>query len=260
MELIIVFAAMVGFSVGSFLNVVIYRAPRGLSIVKPGSFCPACSTPIKPWHNVPVLSYLMLRGKCAYCGRKISPRYPLVETLTAFLTVFPLFYFGISWMAVAGILLGWHLTAIAFIDYDTNTISDYIVLPMGVLGLLTSWFSSGWTGVAHSIAAVAIGGGMLLLLFLISKYVMRKQGVGGGDVTLVLAFSTYLRSETVLLSLFIGALVTLFVSVAWSIVKRKSLYQVQLPFGPGLAIGAWITFSSGKVSSDGISGFFLMQE
>ena len=154
---IAVFVGLLGAAIGSFLNVVIYRVPRDESLFNPGSHCPQCHTLIHPWHNIPVISYLLLSGHCAYCGEKISLRYPIVEALTAIVSIWAFLLFGWSWATLGGMVLSWHLIALAFIDWDTMTLPDHLVLPMGIAGFVFALLSGGLLGLFSGIISAAIG-------------------------------------------------------------------------------------------------------
>ncbi len=241
-----IFAGLLGAGVGSFLNVLIHRVPRAESIVKPGSHCPVCNRAIKPWNNIPLLSWLLLGGRCPDCKTKIPIRYFLVELAGIIVAIWPLWLFGPSLDAVGGMLLGWHLIAIAVIDLETLTIPDHLVLPMGLCGLLYSGLRDGWTGLGTSVLAGVIGAAFPLLILLISRVIMRREGVGSGDVTMSAGFSTYLRPVTVAFSLAIAAAMAVLGSVLFAIFRKKSLRGREIPFGPWLALGAWISYLYGE--------------
>ena len=242
---IAVFLGILGASVGSFLNVVIYRLPRNLSLFKPGSHCTHCQTPIRPWHNIPIISYFMLGRRCASCGAVISMRYPIVETLSVLVSVLAFLRFGWSWSTLGGMVLSWHLIALAFIDWDTMTLPDHIVLPMGIAGILFVWINGGLNGFLLGLISAAIGVGFLLILFLLGRFVLRREALGTGDITMTAAFGMYLKPETIVVALFIASLLTLLAAFLWAIWARQHLRQVEIPFAPALSLGAIIAFFYG---------------
>ncbi len=231
-----ILAFVLGAIVGSFLNVVIYRLPAKKSIVKPTSSCPSCGTLIKPWHNIPILSYIVLGGKCAYCGARISPRYPLVELITALFCLATFRRFGfqpIFFVEFAFICL---LIAITFIDLDTMTIPDVLSLPGIVFAFLGSVLTGMLTWKASLIGLLAGGGSFWLLSFL--YYVIRgKEGLGGGDVKLMAMIGAYTAWPGVLFTVLFASLAGSIVGIGMMFRKKEGL-ATMLPFGPFLAMGA----------------------
>jgi len=243
---IAIWAAIVGTAIGSFINVVIYRFPEGKSLIKPGSHCPACGNPIKPWNNIPLISYWLLRAKCPDCGEKISARYFVVELLGALVFVWPLLHFGIAWETLAAAVLGWHLIAISVIDIRTFTIPDHIVLPMGIAGLAFAFIIAGVDGVVDALLALGIGVVFQLLIFVVSRLIIRREGIGSGDITMTAAFAVYLNPLIVAFSLISAALFGIIGSAIMAMFKRKTIKgQDVIPFGPYLAIGAWVAYLYG---------------
>ncbi|MBZ0263446.1 prepilin peptidase [bacterium] len=240
-----VYIGIIGAAVGSFLNVVIYRLPREISIVKPASHCPSCKNPIKPWHNIPILSWFLLRGKCAYCGAKFSFRYPAIEALASATALWSLFRFGISWEAFGGMLLSWHLIAISMTDFDEGIIPDHIVLPMALGGILTAWLTGGLPGLLDAGISIAVTTAFLVVFYWVTSKIMKKQSMGMGDITMIAGFSLYLNPLLVAIAIFIGSAASLIVVVTISIIKRESLRERSLRYGPGLAFGAWISYLYG---------------
>lgn len=254
LELIIgIYVFFLGLIIGSFLNVIIYRVPRKVSPAKGGSKCPACDHPIRWYDNIPVFSYLVLRGKCRDCGSPISPRYPLVELLTAFL--FTAIYLkelsrSTDVLSASGLLsliaylyLAAILVAISFIDADFHIIPDKITFPsffVGVILLLAADFS-GWL---NMLAGLAIGGGFLLFLFLVAPVLLKKQGMGFGDVKLGAVLGVFLGWQ-VFLAIFLASIIgTIFGIVMISAKKLK--WQQHFAFGPCLAAGALLTYFFGS--------------
>ena len=257
--------------IGSFLNVVIHRLPimmerewrqqcQELSnsppdhdipegrfdLVVPRSRCPSCGHLISAWQNVPVLSYLLLRGKCGHCKESISARYPLVETLTAVLAALCAWRFGFGWEAVMAILLTLALVAISMIDADTQLIPDSIVLPLIWIGLLMSLFhpltGSETLFIAPREAIVGAVAGYLSLwsVYQLFKLVTGKEGMGYGDFKLLAALGAWLGwqqlPQIILMSAVVGAVVGISLMVF-----RKHERSVPIPFGPSLAAAGWIT-------------------
>jgi leader peptidase (prepilin peptidase)/N-methyltransferase len=227
-----------GLAWGSFLNVVIYRLPRGQSLVQPPSSCPRCRTRIKPYDNIPVLSYILLRGKCRSCGLKISLTYPLVEAVTplCFLLLYGLF--ALSFHFFASCLFTSALIVLCFIDLSHQILPDEITLPGLALALVYSGFRRDLTPRQALIGAVA-GAGFLLVIYGLYWLLRKKEGLGMGDVTMMLLVGAYLgwmrAFFTLLLASFAGALVGLFL-----LSFRKKDLQFSLPFGTFLAPAAFV--------------------
>jgi len=226
-----------GLAWGSFLNVVIYRLPRGLSLMRPPSTCPQCGTRIKAYDNIPVLSYLLLRGKCRACGLKISVAYPLVELLTP--ACFLLLYarFSLSVPFYASCLFASALIALCFIDLYHQILPDEITLPGLALALLYSGFRPDMT-LRQSLVGAVAGAGFLLIIYGAYLLLRKKEGLGMGDVTMMLLVGAYLgwvkAFFTLLVGSFVGALVGLFLMSF-----RKKDLQFALPFGTFLAPAAF---------------------
>jgi leader peptidase (prepilin peptidase)/N-methyltransferase len=226
-----------GLAWGSFLNVVIYRLPRGLSLMRPPSTCPQCGTRIKAYDNIPVLSYLLLRGKCRACGLKISVAYPLVELLTpvCFLLLYARFSLGVPFFASC--LFASALIALCFIDLYHQVLPDEITLPGLALALLYSGLRPDMT-LRQALAGAVVGAGFLLAVYGAYLLLRKKEGLGMGDVTMMLLVGAYLgwvkAFFTLLVGSFVGALVGLFLLSF----KKKDL-QFALPFGTFLAPAAF---------------------
>jgi leader peptidase (prepilin peptidase) / N-methyltransferase len=238
--MIIALIALFGLVWGSFLNVVIYRLPLGMSLLRPPSTCPSCGTRIKPYDNVPVLSYLFLRGRCRKCGRPISAVYPAVEALTALAFILVFLRAGrlLDLEFIAGCLFASALIALGFIDYFHQILPDAITMPGLVLALVYSFFRDDLTFRGALLGAVA-GAGFLLLVYGAYRLIRKREGLGMGDVTMLLMIGAYLGLARTLLTLilasFVGALVGVFF-----IVRRKKDLQFALPFGTFLAPAAFI--------------------
>ncbi len=240
------FVALFGLVFGSFLNVVIHRLPRGMSLLRPPSSCPGCGARIKAYDNVPVLSYLVLRGRCRACGRKISPEYPLVEALTAagFLLVHGMVGPAPGLAFIAGAIFTCALIALGFIDYHHQILPDAITLPGLVLALVYAFFRDDLSVRGALLGAVA-GAGFLLLVYGAYFLVRKKEGLGMGDVTMMLLVGAYLGPLRTLLVLilasFVGALVGVYV-----ILRKGRDAQFALPFGAFLAPAAFVAMLWGE--------------
>jgi leader peptidase (prepilin peptidase)/N-methyltransferase len=257
-----VVCGLLGLMVGSFLNVVIYRLPlmmerdwqcqcaelRGeeapqsetISLAAPRSRCPACGHAISALENIPIVSWLFLRGKCSACHAAISARYPLVEAVTGLLSAFAAMHFGFEWSALGAILLIWSLITLTFIDFDTTYLPDAITLPLLWCGLL---FNLGNTYVDLSSAVIGAMAGYLALWLVYwgFKLITGKEGMGYGDFKLLAALGAWLGWQKlpliVLLSSTVGAIVGILL-----IVLAKRGRQIPIPFGPYLATAGIVSF------------------
>jgi len=237
---------ILGLVFGSFANVCIYRLPKGKSIVFPSSFCPNCNKIIKWYDNVPLLSYLILKGKCRYCKKPISIRYFIVELLTGILFFSVYKKFGISVSTFIYNLLVLSLIIVGFIDIDTFLISDVIVIPGIFAGLLFSVFfpkihdMERIESFLYSFIGIITGGGILIFLGFIGKLLFKKDAMGGGDVKLLGMIGAFLGWKSVFLTLFFGSLFGTLISLILILLKKKKI-EDYVPFGPYLAIGAVIS-------------------
>ena len=237
--LIELFFFLLGLLIGSFLNVCIYRLPQNQSIVTPPSHCMNCNTRLKPWDLIPVVSYLLSKGHCSYCGTSYSVRYPLVELLTAGLFVWCLQIFGFSLALVKPLMLTAFFIVITFIDCDHQLILDKVLICLSVVGFIINVWT-GSVGTLDMLLASLMGGGLLLLIALITK-----GGMGGGDIKFVAALGLCFGWQALLLTLFLsfifggigGALLLLF-----KIKNRKDF----IPFGPFIALGGLISMLYGN--------------
>lgn len=242
----VLFVAVTGLVLGSFFNVVIYRLPRGLSLMRPPSSCPGCGARIKPYDNVPVLSYLVLGGKCRKCGRKISAVYPAVEGLTALGFVLVFFNSGraLGLEFFAGCVFTSALIVLGFIDYYHQILPDAVTLPGLVLALAYSFFRNDLNFRGALVGAV-VGAGFLLLVYGAYFLIRKKEGLGMGDVTMLLMVGATLGLARTLLTLilasFVGALVGVYV-----ILRRGKDFQFALPFGTFLAPAAFVSMLWGE--------------
>ena len=226
-----------GLAVGSFANVCIHRLPRKESVVFPGSHCPACSAAVRPLDNIPVLSYIVLGGKCRDCATRISPIYPVIETVTAVLLLAGFFKFGPSFDFLVYAVVAPALVIITAIDIEHQIIPDVITLPGIALGLVVGTYTIGY---ADSLLGFFAGGGLFYLLAVLSN-----GGMGGGDIKYIAAVGALLGWQKVLLVIFIGALLGSVVGVFQITVQKKSRKSL-IPFGPFLATGTLVTLFYGN--------------
>jgi leader peptidase (prepilin peptidase)/N-methyltransferase len=227
-----------GTIVGSFLNVCIHRIPQGKSIIAPSSHCPLCKTPIRFYDNIPLASFIILRGRCRRCQAPISPRYPLVEFLMGFFSLLLLWRYGISTLYLIYFVFFAALTLVSFIDLPHRIIPDVISLPGIVVGLVIS-FLHPQMSISNALKGVFLGGGTLFVVAWVYHIVTKREGMGGGDVKLLAMIGAFIGWKgvlfTILCSSFIGSMVgvtMMFIS------KADSKYAV--PFGPFLSLGAMI--------------------
>lgn len=225
-----------GALVGSFLNVCIYRLPREESVAWPASHCPQCRHPIAPYDNIPVLSYLVLGGRCRACRNPIPMRYPLVEVANALGWVAIVWYFGLTAPAVLYALFFSSMLVITGTDLSHTIIPDSVTLPGMVIGLVGAATILP-VGLLNSVLGVVVGGGLLWALAAASPYLFGKEGMGGGDIKLLGMVGAFLGWRPALLTIMIGALVGSIVGL--SLIGFKVLRRDEyIPFGPFLALGA----------------------
>jgi leader peptidase (prepilin peptidase)/N-methyltransferase len=247
----IVLAALGGLIIGSFLNVVAYRLPRGESLAHPPSHCPSCGEPIKPYDNIPVLSWLLLRGRCRNCKAAISPRYPLIEALTGVLYALVMWA---RWDDAAGIALGIVLVTvlipIAIIDFEHRIIPNRITGPAAVVAILIGVLFDQDFVVEQLIAGAAAGGFFLLAA------IAYPRGMGMGDVKLAGMMGLYL-GRAVGLAVLVGLVAGVVVgSVIMARVGVKAGRKLQVPFGPFLALGGIIAIFAGDAVADSYADRF----
>jgi len=263
----IVLAGIIGLLVGSFLNVVIYRLPVMLqrswrkecieylqmeaedegepfNLSLPLSRCPKCQSPIKPYQNIPVISYVFLKGQCAHCKNPISIRYPLIEAFTATLSVLVAWHFGYTVQAGFALLLTWCLIALSFIDIDHQLLPDNITLPMLWLGLLLSLFGL-YTDVSASVIGAIAGYMVLWLVYQAFKLATGKEGMGYGDFKLLALFGAWLGWQTLPMIILLSSLVGAVIGIAM-IMFAKHDQNKPIPFGPYLAAAGWIALLWGN--------------
>ncbi len=238
MILLAAVAALFGLGVGSFLNVVIHRVPLRQSIVWPRSHCPTCGAPIKSFDNVPVLSYLLLRGKCRHCKARVSPRYPLVEGLTGFLFGLAVYEFGLSLALVPALVFIAVLIALAGTDLEHRLLPNAIVFPATLVGLVLSIAVDPTRWWVYVVSAVAIAAGLFALVF------AYPRGMGMGDVKMGGMLGAYLGPYAAL-AVFIGALVGTLVGGVLMVMGRMGR-RTALPFGVFLAVAGVLVLFVGE--------------
>jgi leader peptidase (prepilin peptidase) / N-methyltransferase len=229
---------ILGLVLGSFFNVCIYRLPRNESLVWPGSHCPLCRHPLAPRDNIPLVSFLLLRGACRYCHAPIAYRYPLVELLTALLLALLGWKFGLSWILLQNAILACALLVVSFIDLDHRIIPDEISYPGMAVGLLLS-IGLGFPGWKSSLTGLLLGGGVLYLLAGGYELATKKEGLGGGDIKLLAMIGAFLGWKGVLVTIFMGSLIGTLVGLLLMLVWKKGRTYA-IPFGPFLSLGALI--------------------
>ncbi len=264
--LLAVYVFLIGLVIGSFLNVIIYRVPRGASVSKGRSHCPECGKPIRGYDNIPLLSYLLLRARCRDCGAKISFRYPLVELTTGllFLAVFFKQFSGttdiLRWpdlvSLVAYLYFAAVMVAVSFIDADFHIIPNRIVYPAFVVGAVLLGAAGGASSLFNMLIGVILGAGLLLIIFLVAPLVFKKQGLGFGDVKLGAVLGVFLGAP-VILTLFMASLLgTAYGAIM--IASKKLRWQEHFAFGPCLCVAALITYFVGDPILNWYLSFFKM--
>ncbi len=256
--------ALLGLMVGSFLNVVIHRLPlimqrdwrsqcaeyleqpeqapadEAISLSRPRSRCPHCGHAIGALENIPVISYLWLRGKCANCGARISPRYPIIEIVTALLSAAVAWHFGFGWALAGGLLLTWALIALTMIDVDHQLLPDNITLPLLWLGLALN-LGGLYTDIDSAVIGAMAGYLSLWSIYWLFKLATGKEGMGFGDFKLLALLGAWMGWQAlpviILLSSAVGAVIGIGL-----IVLRGRDRNIPIPFGPYLAIAGWIAF------------------
>ncbi len=257
MEYVIIIAF--GLVIGSFLNVCIYRIPKGGSITKPSrSYCPHCNHTLSAWDNIPIFSYLFLKGKCRYCKGKISPRYMIVELLTACIFVLILYRtlglyktnFEVALNLLKGCIFAGFLIVISFIDFQSMEIHNVVVYPGLAIGfvftLIETIFKRDKGIIISNILGAITGAVIILLIAILGAYAFKKEAMGFGDVNLMAMLGMYVGLwPNIVLTLIIGAFVGSIVGIILMILKRKKS-DSQIPFGPFLSIGGLVTLLYGN--------------
>ncbi|MDH4274828.1 MAG: A24 family peptidase [Gammaproteobacteria bacterium] len=255
------FAALLGATVGSFLNVVIYRLPKMMdtawrvhcadiagkpapvsepayNLAVPRSQCPHCGHTLSAFELVPVLSYVWQRGRCRQCDAKISVRYPAVEVLTALLTALTAWHFGAGFPALAALAATWCLIALSFIDLDHHLLPDGITLPLLWGGLLLS-VSGGPLSSSAAILGAAVGYGVLWLVYWGYKLTTGKEGMGYGDFKLLAALGAWLGWQAVPIVLMLASIAGAVIGIGLMVAQGRDRHMA-IPFGPYLAVAGWV--------------------
>ncbi len=259
---------LISLCVGSFLNVVIYRLPlmmqrewqsecrllledeltnkptqtntnEPFNLVKPNSTCPKCKTAIKPWQNIPIISWIVLKGKCANCSNPISARYPIVEAITALLSLVIAYSFGATEHALLYIFVTWILVALTFIDIDHMLLPDQLTLPLVWLALIAAVMGI-TISPSDAIAGAACGYLSLWSVFWLFKLLTGKEGMGYGDFKLLAVFGALLGWQSLLTIILLSSVVGAIIGIALLSIQGKDK-ATPIPFGPYLAIAGWIT-------------------
>jgi leader peptidase (prepilin peptidase) / N-methyltransferase len=278
-----------GLVVGSFLNVVIYRlpimldrqwraqcadilgeaavetvagVPEKFNLVVPRSACPSCKAPIPAAHNIPVLSWLLLRGRCAHCGTAISARYPVVEALTGLLSALIAWKFGFGWPAAAALLLTWFLIALTCIDLDTQLLPDSLTLPLLWIGLTSSLWASHAGGAAvpvdlrSSVIGAIAGYVSLWSVYHLFRLLTGKEGMGYGDFKLFAALGAWLGWQMLLPIILIAAAAGVIVGIAVLSIRGQHR-STPIAFGPFLAASGWLMLMVGQALVGRYLGLFV---
>ncbi|MDT8427731.1 MAG: A24 family peptidase [Pseudomonadales bacterium] len=276
MPALIGLAIVLGLMVGSFLNVVIYRLPIMLQrewrqqciefleldptqvskpmvmaeftrfdLAKPDSHCPHCKNPVRVWANIPLLSYFLLRGKCAACSAPISPRYPLIEALSGVMSGLVAWQLGPQWLTLYALVLSWSLLALTLIDFDHQLLPDNITLPLLWLGLLVNTLLPGFASASDAIIGAAAGYLCLWSIYHLFRLLTGREGMGYGDFKLLAVLGAWLGWQSllsiVLLSSLSGAVIGIFL-----LLFRGHDRNIPIPFGPYLALAGFITLLWGE--------------
>lgn len=259
--------AFVSLFIGSFLNVVIYRLPRmmefgwseecriylglkphteveKLNLCLPYSHCPRCKKTIRPWHNIPLLSYLWLQGRCAYCKAHISIRYPLVEALTCIVSVYVAWKFGFTWQTAAALLFTWISICLIFIDLDYHLLPDQLTLSLLWLGAFFSLFNL-FCNSHDAIIGAMVGYLLFAAIQFIFKLATGKTGMGQGDFKYLAALGAFLGWQLLPLIILLSSISGVIFALTHMAIKRN-FKSVPLPFGPYLAVAGWIALLWGN--------------
>ena len=266
-DIFLIVVAVLSLFIGSFLNVVIYRLPHmleqswseecrlylglkphtdveKLNLYLPFSHCPHCKKVIRPWHNIPILSYLWLRGKCAYCSARISIRYPLVEALTCIMSVYVAWRFGLHYLTIPALLFTWTIICLTFIDIDHHLLPDQLTLLLLWIGLFTSLFSL-FCDSHHAILGAIAGYLIFTITQRLFEWATGKHGMGQGDVKFLAALGAFLGWEMLPFIILLASISGVIIALTHMAIKRQ-FKSVPLPFGPYLALAGWLALLWGN--------------
>ncbi len=263
-----IFSFILGAVVGSFLNVCIYRLPREESIAFPPSHCTSCNNPIKFYDNIPILSYLILGGKCRNCSMRISPIYPIIELISAVLTLLAVRQFGINMDTLFYIVLIYSLIIITFIDLEHLLIPNVFTFPGIGVGIIFNLIITNWgyasdlldtpdlknflrfiseVPIMSSILGVLIGGGLLYFIGFLYEVIRKREGMGMGDVKLLAMLGAFLGWQGVIFIVFLSSIIGTVIGLSIILYQRENL-KYAIPFGPFLSIAAIIYIFTGGFS------------
>lgn len=274
----LIIAGILGLIVGSFLNVVIIRYPimleskwrrecqrylkqpienikKRFDLLIPRSHCPHCQTPIKWRHNIPVISYFILLGRCANCKKRISPIYTIIEVLTCILTILTVSNFLITWQMLAALIMTWVLIVLCFIDLRKQLLPDTITLPMLWLGLLFSLFSLYVTPYLSILGAI-LGYIILWIAAWLYRIIRKKEGMGHGDLKMLAMLGAWFGPQMVI-NILIMAIIFALIASLFLLSLKKITTQKPIPFGPFIAVSAWISMMTGPTFLHWIIAYFL---
>lgn len=258
--LFVTLVGLVSLLIGSFLNVVIYRLPKMMeqdwqaqcaelvgsepveitvfNLNQPRSHCPQCKTMIRAWQNIPVLSYLLLRGKCKTCQHSISIRYPSIEALTGVASVLVAAHFGFGWPCFAALVFTWTLIALTFIDVDHQLLPDNLTLPLVWLGLFVNLFGT-FADLRSAVIGALAGYLILWLVYQAFKLITGKEGMGYGDFKLLAAIGAWLGWQFLPITIILSSVVGIIIGGGLMLIRRQES-QIPIPFGPYLACAGFI--------------------
>ena len=235
-----------GISFGSFLNVLIYRLPLKISLINPPSKCPGCDAGIRFYDNIPIVSYLILRGRCRSCGMRISPRYPIIEFLSGLLAVYAIFRFGFTIKGIEVAFLSLIFLAIFFIDLDHTIIPDVFTIPGIIIGFAVSMLPGAIIVWEQSLIGIAVGGGGFALVGILGRLIFRKEALGFGDVKYAAMVGAFLGWKNLVLMLIIASFLGSVIGITLILLSSKKGKSTYIPFGPFLTVGAWIAVYFGR--------------
>jgi leader peptidase (prepilin peptidase) / N-methyltransferase len=246
----VIMAALFGALFGSFLNVCIVRLPAEQSVIRPRSRCPRCGKGIRAYDNIPVVSWLLLRGRCRNCGEPISIQYPLVELATAGIWGWAAWRYGMSLEALRAMVFGTLLLGIAMTDAREYIIPDEFTIGGLAFGLLFS-LAGGLAGLGQAVLGAALGFGILWLVGAVGTWALKQDAMGGGDIKMMAMVGAFLGWKGVLLTIFLGALLGSLIFVPLTLVGKKKL----VPFGIFLALGAAAAYVAGPAMYAWYAGY-----
>ncbi len=233
--IVTIFVTVVGFAIGSFLNVCIYRIPRNMSLIHPPSHCPYCGKRIRFYDNIPLISYILLRGKCRYCKHPIPVRYLVVELLTGILFLLAYLRFGLTFELLRMLIFITVSECIAFIDAEKMIVPDKVTFPAIITGLIMSAYPDNFSILSSIIGAVS--GGVIMLFFrIVGKLVFGREALGDGDVVIMVMIGAFTGPPGVFVTILFGSLIGSIVGIFLVLRKKSDI----LPFGPFLVIGSFI--------------------